>query len=89
VLLKANSFKEESKMADEENVIGGEIDNFDVFEDRVLSLLKRWRNFKDNHPKIKPKIKNVADRAVSGALYEISDGFSKSLGEDADAPDWE
>lgn len=49
-------------------------DNFDIFEDRVKSLLARWRKFHDES-----KSDDRARIAVSGCLSEINDPFTKGL----------
>ena len=53
-------------------------DKFDIFEDRVNSLLDRWRIWRDNH---REDIDRVDARAVRGSIMEITDEFSQSLAE--------
>lgn len=52
-------------------------DNFDIFEDRVKSLLTRWRNYK-NKPCPDGAI-DLAKVAIKGFLSEINDQYSQYL----------
>lgn len=52
-----------------------EPDNFDIFEDRVKSLLSRWRNFRNKHS----DMENVVPNSIKGCLNEILDEFTKAL----------
>lgn len=47
--------------------------NFELFEDRVKSLLVRWRDYANRHPQINQEI------VVKACLSEISDDFTKQL----------
>lgn len=48
-----------------------ETDSFDVFEDRIQSLLVRWRQWKDQGHS--PSV------AIRGCLQEINDGFANLI----------
>lgn len=52
-----------------------EFGNFDIFEDRVISLLKRWRKFLETNPNA------THEDAVRGCMQEIGDDYSKALAE--------
>jgi hypothetical protein len=49
------------------------LDDFDLFEDRTLSLLKRWHNFKSLHPEVS------ATECIKSCLLEINDDYTKAL----------
>lgn len=48
-------------------------DEFDIFEDRVISLLERWRRFKQLNPHFKP------GNVVKACVREIADDYTKKL----------
>jgi hypothetical protein len=48
------------------------IDNFDIFEDRVLSILTRWRKFKTDNP-------DKVSKSIEMFLSEINDEFTRRL----------
>jgi hypothetical protein len=50
-----------------------ELDNFDIFEERVKSLLKRWKKFNLTNPQATPS------KSIKGFLLEINDDFTKHL----------
>lgn len=47
-------------------------DNFDVFEDRAKSLLKRWRGFKN-------KTEMTPGKAIQLCISEMTDDYTKTL----------
>lgn len=49
------------------------VGNYDVFEDRVKSLLERWSKFSKEHPEI------PQSQIVKSCMLEIDDGFTKAL----------
>lgn len=51
------------------------VDMFDVFEDRVKSLLYRWTTFKKKHP----HVKNIDSKCILGCLGEINDEYTKQM----------
>jgi len=60
------------------------VDNFDIFADRVESLLARWKGFKERNP----EYYSIANHCIRGFLSEVNDGFtSELLKEDTDAQD--
>lgn len=58
------------------NAEGSQPDEYDIFEDRLISLLIRWRTFHDNN---KDKIVNLGAICVKGVLDEINDEFTQDL----------
>lgn len=51
------------------------VDNFDIFSDRALSLLNRWKKYHDSNLD-KP---DIADYCIKGMLQEITDDYTKAL----------
>lgn len=51
-----------------ENQVG----KFEVFEDRLESLLVRWKKFAVQHP-------DKQEEAIQGCLLEMTDGFTQGL----------
>lgn len=47
-----------------------EADNFDILEDRVLSLLYRWKKFKKENP-------DKVSMSIKGFLQEVNDEYTK------------
>lgn len=63
--------------------------NFEVFEDRVISLLKRWKEFKAKKAKQSGDgvSINISDAAIiKSCLNEINDGFTQQLMEQPELP---
>lgn len=50
-------------------------DNWDLFEDRVRSLLVRWRRFRNSHR----ADKHIASQSIQGFLIETYDEYTKRL----------
>jgi hypothetical protein len=55
-------------LVDEEKVVT----DWDVFEDRTESLIKRWKNFVKKNPE-------KSKEAIQGFLLEVNDGFTSKL----------
>jgi hypothetical protein len=51
------------------------MNSYDLFEDRVKSLLERWHNFKENHP----GLTDVDKHCIKGFLSEVNDAFTQSM----------
>jgi hypothetical protein len=47
--------------------------NFELFADRVQSLLERWRKFAAEHPEMTPQ------QVIKSCLHDINDGFTTQL----------
>jgi len=76
--------KFESKGAITKGVTVDNTDNFDIFVDRVKSLITRWEVFKGENA----DFPGIAKHCIRGFLSEVNDDFtSKLLKEDADAQD--
>jgi hypothetical protein len=52
-----------------------EITMLDVFEDRVKSLLVRWKTFRDKNP----EKENIDSECIKGFLQEVNDEYTKSM----------
>jgi hypothetical protein len=50
-------------------------DVFDIFKDRVISLLYRWEKFRNCNP----ELPDVTRKCIEGSLREINDDYTKSL----------
>lgn len=50
-------------------------DNFDIFIDRVESLVKRWKTFYDKNK----DFTDISKHCIKGFLSEVNDGFTKQL----------
>lgn len=50
-----------------------EVEKFDLYEDRAISLLTRWKEFLKKHPNI------TAKEAVENFQRELNDEFSESI----------
>lgn len=50
-------------------------DNFDIFHDRALSLLERWKKHHDKYP----LLPHISKNCIQGFLNEVDDNYTKQL----------
>lgn len=60
-----------------ETVKNKDAGNYAIFEDRVQSLLRSWKNYKQNHQ----DDANIDSVCIEGFLKELNDDYTKSLTE--------
>lgn len=53
-------------------------DNFDIFEDRIKSILERWKKYKENNT----QVDRISSKCIKGFMMEINDDFTDILIED-------
>jgi hypothetical protein len=59
-----------------EVLLRAQVGNWLVFEDRLTSLVERWRLFLERNPEV------TDQKAIQGFMSEINDGFTKRLMEE-------